>query len=100
MTNTSIMPCPFCGSPARLMGGPIAQERYSIWCDNNHHLDGGMDADKLIDEWNTRHTQEGYVLVPVELLDDLAELLEIYGEYDHPSVVRAKAMITAKQQDK
>jgi hypothetical protein len=41
------------------MGGPMAQETYSIWCTNakgkRHHLDcGTMDAKRAADEWNTR----------------------------------------------
>ena len=56
--TTKLKPCPFCGSPAKLLGGPMAQETYSIWCTNpkgkRHHMSGTMDASKTISEWNTR----------------------------------------------
>lgn len=54
-----LLPCPFCGSEARLLGGPDAQETYSIWCKNQrgkrHHLDcGTMDRTRAVNEWNRR----------------------------------------------
>jgi uncharacterized coiled-coil protein SlyX len=53
-----LLPCPFCGCDARLYGGPEAQEGYSVWCLNDrgkrHWIEGGMNRDAIIAEWNTR----------------------------------------------
>jgi hypothetical protein len=49
--------CPFCGAEARLMGGPMAQETFSVWClgKKRHHLDAlGYDKALAIAAWNTR----------------------------------------------
>ena len=55
MDQINLKHCPFCGTKAKMLGGPYAQERYSIWCKNRHHLEGGMNAQELADTWNTRH---------------------------------------------
>ena len=54
-----LKPCPFCGEEAKLMGGPLAQETYSVWCKNTkgkrHHLEcGTMNEADAVSEWNTR----------------------------------------------
>lgn len=53
-----LKPCPFCGSPAKLMGGPYSQETYSVWCTRQrgkrHHIDCGYNEAAAIREWNTR----------------------------------------------
>ena len=58
MTSAELKPCPFCGSEAKLMGGPYAQETYSIWCNGKkgkrHHLSFSYDRNAAITEWNTR----------------------------------------------
>ena len=58
-----LLPCPFCGCRARLLGGRMSQETYSVWCENDrgkrHFLEcGTMDADKAIAEWNMRDGKE------------------------------------------
>jgi hypothetical protein len=68
-----LKPCPFCGGKARMLGGPMAQESYSVWCENRHHITGGMDADKLAMEWNTRYTPKGFTIVPVEPTDEMIQ---------------------------
>ena len=57
--NQKLKTCPFCGSEAKLMGGPLAQEPYSVWCKNEsgkrHHLNcGTMCEATAISEWNSR----------------------------------------------
>ena len=51
-----LKPCPFCGSEARLAGGPMAQESYSVWCVGpaRHNMDYGFDREAAIAAWNTR----------------------------------------------
>jgi hypothetical protein len=61
-----LKPCPFCGSDARLLGGPEAQETYSIWCGNGHHTAGSFDRDSTIAAWNRR------ALPPVDRLEVVA----------------------------
>ena len=51
---TDLKSCPFCGGAAKMKGGPMAQETYSVWCTNLHHMNGSMDKQVLIDAWNTR----------------------------------------------
>lgn len=64
-----IKPCPFCGAPSRLRGGPQAQESYSIWCANGHHISGGTsNPERLVKTWN-RPTEEKRQLV--ERLEDI-----------------------------
>lgn len=55
-SRAGLLPCPFCGADAKLRGGPLAQETYSIWCRGtpSHHQDYGLDAEKAIAAWNTR----------------------------------------------
>lgn len=36
------------------MGGPMAQETYSVWCVNRHHMDGSFDKAATVERWNTR----------------------------------------------
>ena len=70
-----LKPCPFCGSNAKLMGGPMAHETYSVWCTGvgRHHMDYGFDKDTAIAAWNTRAapkvkplvwTAKGYAQTP------------------------------------
>ena len=59
MSAPELKPCPFCGSDAKLMGGPMAQEAYSVWCKaprgQRHHLDGlGYKEAEAVAAWNTR----------------------------------------------
>jgi hypothetical protein len=63
MTKENLLPCPFCNAPAKLKGGPQAQENYSIWCSNLHSLQGGMDSGALIKQWNTRHAPKRELVV-------------------------------------
>lgn len=51
-----LKPCPFCGSPARLLGGPMAQETYSVWCSGpaRHSMDYGFNREVAVESWNTR----------------------------------------------
>lgn len=53
-----LKPCPFCGADAKLMGGPKAQETYSVWCENRHHINGTMCPKDTVEEWNTRATPD------------------------------------------
>ena len=70
-----LKPCPFCGSNAKLMGGPMVHETYSVWCTGvgRHHMDYGFDKDTAIAAWNTRAapkvkplvwTAKGYAQTP------------------------------------
>lgn len=55
--SAPLKPCPFCGAKARMLGGPEAQETYSVWCQSRgrrHHVRGTMDADETAAIWNTR----------------------------------------------
>lgn len=54
--SDELKPCPFCGSPARLAGGPMAQETYSVWCSGpaRHSMDYGFHREVAIAAWNTR----------------------------------------------
>ena len=52
--SEELKPCPFCGGSAKLLGGPMAQETYSVWCENRHHQDYGFSKDEAITAWNTR----------------------------------------------
>ena len=59
MSAPELKPCPFCGADAKLMGGPMAQETYSVWCQaprgQRHHLDGlGYKEAEAIAAWNRR----------------------------------------------
>lgn len=93
---SELKPCPFCGTTARIFGGPMAQERYSIWCNNYHHIEYGMNEQETIDAWNTRHIPEGYALVPVEPSEAIKlAFIECYERriYDVSSIY--KAMIKA-----
>jgi len=51
---SELKPCPFCGTDARLFGGLEAQENYSVWCLEGHHLEGGYDRDVMVKQWNQR----------------------------------------------
>lgn len=93
---SELLPCPFCGGKATLYGGPYAQETYSIWCENRHHMEGGMDQDEIKKAWNTRHIPEGYALVSKSQLmtwyDVLQEAIDS-PQYDH----KARAKIAVRQ---
>ena len=52
--QTELLPCPFCGGEAKLKGGPMAQEFYSVWCENGHHLEGSLHREATMIKWNTR----------------------------------------------
>lgn len=57
--SEELKPCPFCGSEAKLMGGPMAQETYSVWClasRGKRHFLGclGYNEAEAIAAWNTR----------------------------------------------
>ena len=68
--NNDLLPCPFCGAKARMLGGPEAQETYSVWCESEgrrHHVCGTMDADETAAIWNTRAIPAAQVAVkPLE----------------------------------
>ncbi|MBE2190548.1 MAG: hypothetical protein IAE63_00025 [Alphaproteobacteria bacterium] len=34
--SDDLLPCPFCGGKARLLGGPCSQEAFEVWCENQH----------------------------------------------------------------
>ena len=72
-----LKPCPFCGSEARLLGGAIAQESYSVWCNSKegrqHHLSGSMDRDATIAAWNTR-ASDAALLVAERALRPFSEM--------------------------
>lgn len=53
-SGCELKPCPFCGAKAEVKGGLEAQENYSVWCENLHHMDGGYDREKLVAKWNRR----------------------------------------------
>ena len=55
---SELKPCPFCGGEAKVKGGPMAQETYSIWCINSHHMNGTMNKEDLIAAWNTRASEK------------------------------------------
>ena len=83
MDNQKLLPCPFCGSEAKLKGGPMSQENYSIWCKNLHHLDGGMDEQKLIDTWNTRHSDKSELGSWISVKDELPKPIERVLAFDN-----------------
>ena len=97
-----LKPCPFCGSEARLLGGTIAQESYSVWCNSKegrqHHLSGSMDRDATIAAWNTRASDAALLVAEKALremaaLDDVgasevADLTGSYGCFDEPASVQ------------
>ena len=46
-----LRPCPFFGGDAHILGGPDAQETYSVWC---IHVDCGFSREGAAERWNKR----------------------------------------------
>lgn len=84
MSAPELKPCPFCGGKARMLGGPDAQEIYSVWCVDiscHVHLNGTMNAEATAAEWNRRPVLPGYtILGPDEIHAPSVERADAFEE--------------------
>lgn len=58
LTEDDLVPCKLCATPAKLFGGGLSQEGYTLSCKNGHSLSAGLreaDREKILSDWNVLH---------------------------------------------
>lgn len=90
---SELKPCPFCGGKAKLKGGRLSQESYTVWCENLHRGGGFSSAEAATREWNNRPapaaTDTGLVTAVADLEEiqqavfgSLGSEPDVYADYD------------------
>ena len=118
----SLLPCPFCGKAADIddddtlypngigwkSDGDLGRTYHNYrqvpkeqrcWSMHCPEVAGGCGAevsgdskDEAIAKWNKRAIPEGYAIVPVELMDEVCESMEMSGLHDDPHYKKLKAI--------
>ena len=95
---SELKPCPFCGGEAeQSITHTTHYDFYYIHCKQCKNQSGSCtDKSVVVNQWNTRHTPEGYALVPVEPGEDIIKVGQL--NEDRAIAILYKAMIKAAQE--
>ena len=77
MRNDKLLGCPFCGSKANYLDLSVCSDydRHKIICTFCSVEMEDCKKETVFKEWNTRHTPEGFALVPIKITADMLEEL-------------------------